>query len=55
MLCERRNPNSKFRKYFKTLPKSLRNFPIFYTREERELLIGSKFLKQIKEKKDDIK
>jgi len=37
------------------LPKSLRDFPIFFTDEEKKLLHGSPFLNQINEKIEDIK
>ena len=36
------------------MPKSLRDFPIFFTEEEKSLLIGSPFLKQISDKIADI-
>ena len=34
MMSEVRNPGSKWRKYFKTLPEDVTNFPIFYSKEE---------------------
>ena len=37
------------------LPKSLRDFPIFFTEDEKKLLMGSPFLNQINEKIEDIK
>jgi|TARA_B110000285_G_scaffold21814_1_gene21105 protein-histidine N-methyltransferase len=37
------------------LPKSLRDFPIFFTDEEKAFLKGSPFLNQINEKLEDIK
>ena len=37
------------------LPKSLRDFPIFFTDEEKSLLLGSPFLNQINDKIEDIK
>jgi hypothetical protein len=37
------------------LPKSLNDFPIFFTDKERDLLKGSPFLQQILEKIDDIR
>ena len=55
MLCEKRNTNTKWKRYFKTLPDSLENFPIFYDLEDLSLLTGSKFQKLIKEKQIDIK
>jgi len=37
------------------LPKSLEDFPIFFTEEEKEWLTGSAFLQQIHEKIEDIR
>lgn len=38
---ENRNPNSKFFTFIDLLPKGFTNFPIFYTKDEREWLQGS--------------
>ena len=53
LLFEKNNKNWKF--YFDLLPKNFSNFPIFYTDEELNYLIGSPFLNQIIDKKNDIK
>ena len=52
---ERRKENTNFAQYLDILPKSLRDFPIFFTEEEKEFLKGSPFLNQINEKLEDIK
>ena len=52
---ERRKPESMWHPYIDILPKMFTNFPIFYTPEEKEWLIGSPFLKQVEEKIEDIK
>jgi histone-lysine N-methyltransferase SETD3 len=41
---ERRKQTTPFAEYLDILPKSLRDFPIFFTPEEKELLKGSPFL-----------
>ena len=46
---------SKWYYYFKFLPKSYLNFPIFYTEKELNILEGTKFKKLINEKKEEIK
>ncbi len=46
---------SKWHYYFKFLPKSYLNFPIFYTEKELIILEGTKFKKLINEKKEEIK
>ena len=53
LLFEKNNKNWKF--YFDLLPQNFTNFPIFYTNEELNYLLGSPFLNQIIEKKNDIK
>ena len=53
LLYEEKNPKYKY--YFDLLPKDFSNFPIFYTKDELNLLKGSPFLNQISSKKDDIK
>ena len=55
LLQEKKKEISKFAEYLDILPKSLRDFPIFFTKEEKEMLIGSPFLNQINEKIEDIK
>lgn len=40
---EKRKSNSPFLKFIDILPKGFTNFPIFYTKEEREWLVGSPF------------
>jgi hypothetical protein len=51
---EKRKPESHFNKFIDILPKGFTNFPIFYTKEEREWLIGSPFQQQISDKIKDI-
>ena len=55
LLYERRKQVTKFFEYMDILPKSLRDFPIFFTDDEKNLLQGSPFLNQINEKIEDIK
>ena len=55
MLQERRKEVTPFAPYLDILPKSLRDFPIFFTDEEKEYLKGSPFLNQIADKLEDIK
>jgi len=47
IMQERRKPDGEqgFTEYLDILPKSLRDFPIFFTEEEKALLAGSPFLK----------
>lgn len=52
---ERRKESKIFTEYLDILPKSLEDFPIFFTEEERKFLKGSPFLTQIYEKIEDIK
>ena len=40
----RKKEISKFAEYMDILPKSLRDFPIFFTDDEKALLAGSPFL-----------
>ena len=54
ILQEISNKNSKWKPYLQILPQSYDNFPIFYTEEEKNLLIGSPFLKIIKDKLRDV-
>ena len=51
---EKRKPNSHFTKFIDILPKGFTNFPIFYTKDEREWLDGSPFQNQITDKIKDI-
>lgn len=53
LLTEEKNDKWKF--YFDLLPKDFSNFPIFYTEKEVDILKGSPVLRQIYEKKKDIK
>ncbi len=55
LLQEKRKETSPFDTYLDILPKSLRDFPIFFTDEEKALLEGSTFRNQIREKIEDIK
>lgn len=43
IMQEKRKKNSYFEKYIDILPKCFNNFPIFYTKEERNWLDGSPF------------
>lgn len=54
VLQEFHNPESKWEPYLDMLPKSTKNFPIFFTEEERSWLIGSPFLAQVEEKIKDV-
>jgi hypothetical protein len=44
LMQERRKERSPFAPYLEILPKSLRDFPIFFTDAEKEYLKGSPFL-----------
>lgn len=54
LMEEKRKPDSYFMKFIDILPKGYTNFPIFYTKEEREGLTGSPFQHQITDKIKDI-
>ena len=54
ILQERRNVFSKWRFFLEILPKTMENFPIFFSAEEEALLEGSPFLEQVKDKRRDI-
>jgi len=45
VLLELANPKTIWTYLFKALPKSVSNFPIFFTKEEKQLLEGSQFLR----------
>jgi histone-lysine N-methyltransferase SETD3 len=45
VLQERRKPETFWAPYFEMLPKSVSNFPVFFTVEEKQLLAGSPFLR----------
>ena len=55
LLQEKHRPDSFWMPYIDILPQSCRSFPIFFDEEELSWLEGSPFLKQIQEKKKDIK
>ena len=55
IMQEKRKENSEWHIYIDILPKNLSNFPIFFTKEDKEWLEGSPFLDQIEEKIQDIK
>jgi hypothetical protein len=40
---EKRKPDSEYARFIDILPKGYTNFPIFFTKEEREWLNGSAF------------
>ena len=44
LMQERRKENKTFAEYLDILPKSLEDFPIFFTEDERKFLKGSPFL-----------
>lgn len=54
ILQEKQKPCSFWQPYLEILPQKFRNFPIFFTEEEKEWLKGSPFLDQVNEKIDDI-
>ncbi len=54
VLQERRNPFSKWRFFLEILPKTMDSFPIFFEGEEEDLLAGSPFLDQVRDKRRDI-
>jgi len=54
LLQEKRNSESFWQPYIDILPKSFDTFPIFYSEEEKEWLIGSPFLNLVNEKIGDI-
>ena len=55
LLQERRKEKMDFAEYLDILPKSLEDFPIFFTDDEKEWLKGSPFLNQVQEKIEDIR
>ena len=54
LMEEKRKAQSHFKFFIDILPKGYTNFPIFYTKEEREWLSGSPFQNQITDKIKDI-
>ena len=54
VLQEKLKPESFWQPYLEILPQKFRNFPIFFTEDEKEWLKGSPFLDQVNEKIDDI-
>ena len=55
LLQERKKDPIPFAEYLDILPKSLSDFPIFFTEDERVWLKGSPFLDQVIDKIEDIK
>ncbi|OMJ75492.1 hypothetical protein SteCoe_25341 [Stentor coeruleus] len=55
IIQEKRKPDSFWAPYIKILPEYFRNFPIFFTEEEKECLIGTAFIDLVNEKIVDIK
>lgn len=47
VLTEQANPTTIWKLMFKALPKSVSNFPVFFTEKEKQLLTGSHFLGRI--------
>ncbi len=54
IMQERRKSESDWQYYMDILPKDGRDFPIFFSQEEKKQLEGSPFLDQIEEKIEDI-
>jgi hypothetical protein len=54
VLTEINDPNSKWKLFIDALPKSVDNFPIFFSPKERQMLTGSGFLDQVQDLKDDM-
>jgi protein-histidine N-methyltransferase len=50
LLNEQSNPDSFWSPYINILPKSFENFPIFFTESEKKYLVGSPFLKIIRDR-----
>jgi protein-histidine N-methyltransferase len=55
ILTTMRDPNHFFRPYYDILPKTFNNFPIFWTEEELSYLEGSDLVRQIRDRKLNIK
>lgn len=47
VLQEMANPHTKWKYMLESMPKSVSNFPIFFTPEEKCLLAGSQFLRTL--------
>ena len=47
VLSEKSNPKTEWTMLFDAMPKSVSNFPIFFTEEEKKLLAGSPFLRML--------
>ena len=45
VLLEEKNPKTKWRYMLDSMPKSVDNFPIFFKKEEKDLLKGTQFLR----------
>ncbi len=54
LLQEKSKDNSQWKNYLNVLPQNYDNFPIFFSEEENQYLIGSPFLISIEEKIRDI-
>ena len=52
---ERRKDKSFFDFYMNILPKDIKEFPVFFTEEEKSWLDGSRFQNMINEKIEDVK
>lgn len=48
------NPTSRFQPYYRSLPKTLRNMPIFWSQDELEWLRGSPLYEQILDRQESI-
>jgi histone-lysine N-methyltransferase SETD3 len=53
-LVDRQNEESFYQPYYRILPQSFDNMPIFWTDEELELLTGSYMLKQVHDRRKNI-
>ncbi len=54
VLMEQAKSESKWHTVFEGFPKSVSNFPLFFTEEEKKLLIGSPFLTTVEELRKDM-
>mmetsp|Transcript_16561 Transcript_16561/g.25875 ORF Transcript_16561/g.25875 Transcript_16561/m.25875 type:complete len:552 (-) Transcript_16561:189-1844(-) len=55
LLMDRRDPESFFKYYYATLPKTLHNMPVFWNEEDLKYLEGSYLLQQIQDRNDAIR
>ncbi|OMJ77692.1 hypothetical protein SteCoe_22638 [Stentor coeruleus] len=55
IIQEKQKPDSFWAPYIRILPEHFQNFPIFFTEEEKEYLVGTSFIDLVNEKITDIK